>query len=108
LDRDRTRVEALVAELLAQHHDLVGERLGHLARAAMRTPRARHQTHVALGAVAGKELVDPAAMHAVRGRELSDRPALPQMRLDQIPAHVHRSTPRSGVSHVLTHPSPIS
>jgi hypothetical protein len=48
------------------------------------------QTRVTIGAVAGEQPVNPARVHAMCGGELSDRPSLPQVRLDEIPAHVHR------------------
>src|SRR5262245_53002998 len=44
-------------------------------------------------AIAGQELVDPAAMHAVGSRQLCDRAAFDQMRLDQVPRLCHRRAP---------------
>jgi hypothetical protein len=50
---------------------------------------------------------DECRVHPTGHRELPNRTALPQMRLDQIPAHVHRR-PSLGVAYVLTHLSPMS
>jgi hypothetical protein len=108
VDRHRPGIEAAFGQLFAQQHDLVLELDRCRRRRRPRPSRPRHQAGIALGPVAGQQLVDPAPMYAVGLGQLSDRPALPKMRLDEIPPHVHRKTLRSGVSHVLTQVSPIS
>src|SRR3989442_833494 len=72
----------------------------------MRPARARKESGLTLTPVPPKELVQPAAVHAVQPRELADRPTLAQVRLDQVPPDVHPETSSPHVSDVLTHPSP--
>ena len=43
--------------------------------------------------VAGQEPVDPASVNPVGAGQLSDRPTLPQVRLDQVAALFHRRPP---------------
>ena len=96
MDRLGPGVEAVLGQLLVQGHDLVleqvgdpGRRVAAVAANAARGPRA-------LQAVAAQQLEQPAGAHLVGRRQLLDRPPGPQVRLDQEPAHVHRSTPSLG------------
>src|SRR2546425_9743347 len=72
----------------------------------MRPARAREESGLTLTPVPPKELVQPAAVHAVHACELADRPTLAQVCLDQVPPDVHPETSSAHVSDVLTHPSP--
>jgi hypothetical protein len=101
-DRLGAGVQAGVGQLLAQLDDRVLVPIRDPGRAVMRPPRPRLEPGLALGPIAGEELVEPGPVHPVRRGELSDRPTGPQMRLDQKPALVHRRPPPLGVSDVLT------
>ena len=63
-------VQAGIGQLLADPHDQVdhlGQQRGRVGRGA---PRAGLECRLALGFVAGLELVDPGAVHAVPGGDL--------------------------------------
>ena len=108
VDRHRPGVETLLGQLLAQQHDLTFE-LARQRRGRGAWPsRPRRQAGLALGSVAGQQLVDPAAVDAMRLGQLGHPAPFPQVRLDQIPPQLHRNTPRLGVSYVLTQVSPMS
>jgi protoporphyrinogen oxidase len=68
----------------------------------VRPLRARGQARLALGPVAGQQLVDPAAVHAVGPGQLRHSAALTKVGLHQVATHVHGDLPRLGVSDVLT------
>lgn len=89
----RAGVKAGFGQLLAQGHDLLFPAAGDPGGRVMRPPRPRRQPGRALPAVAGQQLVQPAAADPVRGRQLGDRPPGPQVRLDQELALVHRRPP---------------
>ncbi len=90
----------------------VGERCGRLERGTR--PSSTELP------VAGQEPVDPAGMDPVGAGQLSDRTTLPQVRLDQVAALVHRRPPArcrlcldTSVAYVLVsdtlgHPQPRS
>ncbi len=103
VDRGRTGIESVVGQRLVQGHDLVLVDIGDAGRGPMRPPGPWAEAGGSFEAVAAQQLEEPAGTHLVGRRQLLDRPPGPQMRLDQEPAHVHRSTPSLVVSYVLTH-----
>ena len=96
VDGGGPRIEPVVGERLVHRHDLVLVEVGDAGRGPVRPPRPRFEPGGPLEAVAAEQLEEPAGTHVVGGRQLLDRPPGPQMRLDQEPSHVHRSTPPLG------------
>jgi hypothetical protein len=108
VDRLGTGVEALLGQLFAELDDLVFEQICDPCGRSVRSPGSGLESRGALGAVAGAELVEPTAMHAVGAGEFTDRCALLEVPFDQVATQVHRRLPAVDVSDVLTHVSPIS
>jgi len=64
----RAGVQALVGQLLTQPDYQLDRRRRDRGRRAVRTPRPRFERGLALGAVAGDQLADPALGHPIPGR----------------------------------------
>ena len=71
-------VHPQIGQALSQQHDLLGPGIADASRAAMRSLGAGLQAGRALPAVAGQQLVQPAAVDPVGLGQLPDRFASPQ------------------------------
>ncbi len=86
----RASIKPLRRELRTQREDRGLGPSCHRARGVPRSARARDQAGLTLVPIPLKELVQPAAVHAVCAGELADWSTFPQMRLDEEPRRVHR------------------
>src|SRR5712691_7608777 len=92
-DRVRAGVMSGASELAPQREDGVLDLRPDLVRAGARAVRARLERRVPAVAIAGHELIDPAARDAMAPGELARTAALEHDRVDHVAAQTHRNTP---------------
>src|ERR1035441_5213685 len=109
MDRGRTGIESVVGQRLVHSDDLILVDISDSGRGPVWSPRARLETGGSFEAVAAEQVEEPARAHVMGRCQLLDRPAGPQMRLDQEPSHVHKRTPPlSGLLCLDTCPEAVS